>query len=79
MVSITPNDSTEVVTAIDIITNPRESTVISYMYLRTTIDVGIGSTSEGIVDASVTQIDVRIAKDITFITATIDVFCLRNG
>ena len=79
MVSITPNDSTEVVTAIDIVSNPRETAVVSDMYLSTTIDIGIGSTSEGIVDASVTQIDVRIAKDITFITATIDVFCLRNG
>ena len=58
MVSVTPNGSTEVVTAIDIITNPGESAVISYMYLRTTIDVSIGSTSEGIIDTTIAQIDV---------------------
>ena len=58
MVSVTPNGSTEVVTAIDIITNPGETTVVSYMYLGTTIDVSIGSTSEGIIDTTIAQIDV---------------------
>ena len=74
MVSITPNDSTEVVTAIDIVSNPRETAVVSDMYLSTAVDVSIRSTSESIVDATIAQIDIRIAEDIAFVTATIDIF-----
>ena len=79
MVFITPDNSTEVVAAIDIILHPRETAVIAYVYLGATIDVGIAGTSEGVIDAAIAQIDIRVAKDVPLTTATVYILCLRNG
>ena len=77
MIALTPDGTAKVVTAIDIIPDPWETAIMSDIHLGTTVDVGIAGTTEGIIDAAVAQVDIRIANHITFVTATIDI--LRLG
>ena len=78
MVFSTPDDATEVVTAIDIILDPRETAIIAYMYFGATVDVGIAGTSEGVIDATVAQIEIRVTNDVALVTATIEIFRLSQ-
>ena len=75
------NPSTEVVTAIDMVTNPRESqhiltlcihTITSDVGLCVSEDVGVTRTCKAVEDTSVTQIDDGIAGDRCFEGTTID-------
>ena len=84
----TVDDSAKVVSAIYDVTHPGEALLVgrilsiglpAYIHLGVTQDVGIAGTAKGIVDAAVAQIDERIACDITFITAAVEVLCLCQG
>ena len=39
-------------------------------------NVGIAGTSESVIDATVTEVDIRITTDVTLVTAAIQIFCL---
>ena len=78
------DSAAEVVTAIDDISNPGEAALIvtaavglsADVHLGMSQNVGIAGTTEGIVDTSVAQVHIGVAANVTFVTATIYIFCL---
>ena len=84
----TLDGSTEVVTAIDNIAYPWETSLVaclaatvglsSNVYLGMSQDVGIAGTAKSIIDTSVTQVDVGVAAHVAFVTAAVQVLCFGN-
>ena len=80
---LTRDFATEVVTTIDDIPDKWEGVIIATgigglttdIYLGMSQNICITGTTEGIVDTSVTQVDKRIATDVTLVTTTIQIFC----
>ena len=85
MVDGAPDDAAEVVAAIDVVAYPGEAVLEGAVArplptdvdFRCAQDVGVARAAEGVVDASVAQVDVRVAADETFVAAAVEV--LRLG
>ena len=82
----TPHRAAEVVAAIDVVANPGEAVLEgavacllpTYEDFRCAQDVGIAGSAKGVVDASVAQIDVRVAVDVALVAAAVEVLTLGD-
>ena len=80
----TKDSTTEVVTAIHNVAYPWETIFVTttaiwlatYKHLGMSQDVCIAGTAKGVIDTSVTQIYKGITGYDSFVTATIEIFCL---
>ena len=76
-VTLSSDDTAQVVTAIDIVTDIGEA-VRTYIGLRMSMDVGITAAAEGVEDTTVVQIDVGVARNRTLISTTVDILTVSH-
>ena len=69
--------ASQVVTAIDMVANPREA-VLSHVGLRMAEDVGITAAGEGVEDTAIVEVDMGVTSDGPLKGATIDKLTLSH-